>query len=197
MNNELIKEVIKAEENVIVDFVELGIDSFLDEGVVKDIPIIGSIVGIYKIGKSIRDAFFIKKLINFIYNLKNISTKERQKFIDKCIYEDKNFQEKLICTLDKIDDIDKCKYLSKIFICYGKGYITYLEFRRYMIAIERLNVENILYLKVNIDKKYFDFQHGVSLLNAGLVEIAMFPGNAGYEKTDETIQLYKCLFEYE
>ncbi len=57
-------------QNLSVNLAEVALDSFLNEGVARDIPIIGSLVGIVKTSGSISDAIFTKKLIHFLLPIK-------------------------------------------------------------------------------------------------------------------------------
>ena len=45
------------------DIAEVGLDSFLDDGILKDIPFISTVVSVYHIGNSIRDMYNLKKLL--------------------------------------------------------------------------------------------------------------------------------------
>ena len=48
------------------ELAEVGLDSILDEGVLKDIPFISTAIGVYKIGATIKERHYIKKLARFI-----------------------------------------------------------------------------------------------------------------------------------
>jgi hypothetical protein len=59
------------------------LDSFLDNGLVKDIPVLGTIVGLYKSSISISDKLFIKKVLHFLAELKDIPQDKRSEQIQK------------------------------------------------------------------------------------------------------------------
>ena len=48
------------------DTLEIGIDAFLEDGVGKDIPLLSTVVGLYKIGKSVNELYLLKKLEIFV-----------------------------------------------------------------------------------------------------------------------------------
>jgi len=48
-------------ESVCKDFSELAIDGFLQDGLVRDIPIVNSVLGLAKAGFSVRDRLFLEK----------------------------------------------------------------------------------------------------------------------------------------
>ena len=47
--------------NVTIGLSETLIDSLIDDGICKDIPIIGSILGVGKVALGVRERFFFKK----------------------------------------------------------------------------------------------------------------------------------------
>ena len=57
------------------DMAELGIDSLLDEGIFKSIPVVSLLVGIGKTAQNIHDRNLLKQTIKFIntFNEKSIS----------------------------------------------------------------------------------------------------------------------------
>ncbi len=65
------------------DIGEIVIDAALDDGILKEIPILGTIVGVVKCIKNTYDAFFAKKLIAFLIPIKDVSPKVRAKAIRK------------------------------------------------------------------------------------------------------------------
>ena len=49
-------------QNIVSDFAELSVDSILQEGVLKDIPIVSTLISLTKVGISINDKLFLKKM---------------------------------------------------------------------------------------------------------------------------------------
>lgn len=47
------------------NFLELGLDAILEEGLLKEIPFVSTAISIYKIGKSLTDRHNIKKTCSF------------------------------------------------------------------------------------------------------------------------------------
>jgi len=56
-------------QNVTIDLAETLTDTLIENGVLKDIPIIGSVIGLTKAAISLNDRLLIKKLIYFISEL--------------------------------------------------------------------------------------------------------------------------------
>jgi hypothetical protein len=152
------KELSKSLKNTIslsnlsdigVEIAEVSIDSILKEGVLKDFPIIGSLVGIWKTGVTINDYRFLKKILLFLNESSNLSDKIRIKIIDDL--EDETYQteagEKLIAVIDKLETGSKAKMLGKTLTLFGNGIISKDEFWRVSFVIERLPMSDIISLK--------------------------------------------------
>lgn len=67
------------------DFAELAIDGVIDQGVLKDIPLVSGIVGILKFGNSINKYFSAKKIYKFLFELHKIPQEKRMKKMTKLI----------------------------------------------------------------------------------------------------------------
>ena len=92
-DNNLVKSF---EESILSDSIglaselaEVGLDSILDDGVIKDIPIISATIGVFKIGSSIKERHYIKKLMRFIDSCnkgiidKDMKERIKSKFLDE------------------------------------------------------------------------------------------------------------------
>jgi len=107
-------------KSLIIDSSELLIDSTLDNGIIKDIPFMGSIYKCYSIGSTIRAKLFEKQIYAFLYELKDIPPKVREKMIKKLESKkgfSQSFGEELIIMLDQFANVRK----SKISACFFLG----------------------------------------------------------------------------
>ena len=97
---------------------EIMIDAALQDGVLKDVPILGTIVGGYKCIKNVYDVRFAKKLIAFLIPIKDIPSEKRIEAVKKW-EEDKNYRGKvgdtLLGMIERCDDTVKATWLSKLF----------------------------------------------------------------------------------
>lgn len=192
--NDVLANVLRDAIPIGQEYVEIGLDSLIALETLKQIPIVNTITGVLKLSRTISDTIFLKKLINFIYNLQDVEVVERERFITRYTKDEKNFSEKLICIIDKLDDIDKSKYLANIFKCYGRGIIDYSQFRRYCRAIDVLNIDEILYFNDHINDKALPTIYGISLFNAGLGTIINTFGGNDYKISKEGIKFLECVF---
>lgn len=128
-------------QNVSIGIAESLTDSLLEDGLLKDIPIIGTIVGLGKTSIKITDLLFLKKVIAFLSELENVSINDRKEMIDK-IDSSETYRikvgEKLLYIIDKCDDHENAQYVSKLFAGYLEREIDYPDFLRGAKVIERI-----------------------------------------------------------
>ena len=100
------------------DLGEIMFDAVLSDGVLKDIPILGTIVGVTKCIKNVSDVCFAKKLIAFLVPIKDVSNDKRAEAIRNW-ERDKDFRGKvgdtLLGMIERCDDTVKATWLSKLF----------------------------------------------------------------------------------
>ncbi len=165
-------------QNVTIDLAETFSDSILDAGLFRDIPIIGTIVGLTKTTMSLNDRLLIKKLIYFISELKDIDIKKRNRLISS-IDDSENQKikvgEKLLYIIDKCDDHIIAKYISILFSAFLKEEIIYSEFLRGSVIIQKLLVQDLeefiksdanMIQTIKYNKGVSDFQN--SLIVSGI-----------------------------
>src|SRR3954468_14058329 len=103
-----ILNAIKSKEiaEITKDFTEVAIDQMLEDGILKDIPFIGTIYNIYNLSQNVSNAFFTKKISKFFLEFNEIPETERIEFIAK-IESEKETQkvgEKILIILNRFDD---------------------------------------------------------------------------------------------
>lgn len=174
--NESIMLAITSSEipDALVDIAEIGVDEFLDEGIIKDIPVVGTIYKLAKAGISIKDRFFIRKVGRFLVALHEINTGDKQAFQDGIKNDPemaKKVGENLIIILDRLDDLDKPSILAKLFNAYIEKKIDFSTFRRLASAVERAYIDD---LKDIIEEKTELLKQNLikeQLINSGLAKI--------------------------
>ena len=65
-----------------VEMAELGIDSLLDEGLFKSVPVVGLLVGVAKTAQNLHDRNLLKQTVKFIntFNSKKLSQAQKEKY---------------------------------------------------------------------------------------------------------------------
>lgn len=166
-------------QNVTADLAETFADSLLDEGLLKDIPIVGSIVGLAKTAVNLTDRLFLKKIIYFISEIKNIEPQKREKLISDIDRSDKfkiRVGEKILYILDKCEDHLSAVFIAKLFNSFLKEEISYADFLRASLIIQKIYIADFeLFVKTSVPDleaiishsgTITDFQN--SLINSGI-----------------------------
>ena len=140
------KELIK----ITNDLLEAGIDSVVNNEFIKEIPIVGTLHSLCKIGISIRDKIFLKKILKFLNEIKNISIKERIEFISK-IESNQSYRKKvgdhLIMIIDNINDFEKAEIIGKLFSNTIKNNISYDIFLKLSHIVEICYIDDLKKIK--------------------------------------------------
>ena len=129
----------------VTDYVEIGLDSVLEDGLLKDFPIASTVVALYKIGNSFKELHNLKKLYVFINEInKGIASKEKLFKYKKKFESNEKFRNKeieyLLVLLDRYVNYDKPQMLAKIYLAYLDELITWEELTMYAEVIDRFLV---------------------------------------------------------
>lgn len=150
LSNSLVETIKNSElTKNIGDLLEVGIDSFLKDGILKEIPGISILNGFWKTGIAIRDYRFLNKLLLFLNESAKLPLEKRLELIDDL--EDNQFQkeagEKLIAIIDNLESSSKAILIGKLLYLFGQKAIDKEEFWRVSFVIEKLPMNDILALK--------------------------------------------------
>jgi hypothetical protein len=133
-------------KDVAVGLAEVGLDMLMDEGVYRDIPLLGSIVGLVKAAHSIPDLLLHQKVASFLLTLPTIRPEEKARFNAEMADDPKKRKkvgEILLLLLDRYSDFDKVKILAILFAAYIRNEITVEEFRRLGQAVDQAFVDDL------------------------------------------------------
>ena len=76
----LSNSVSKEAQSIASDLLEVGLDTILDNDIIREIPLLSTAVSIYRIGKSIKERHYIQKLITFVSEMnKGIANEDIRK----------------------------------------------------------------------------------------------------------------------
>lgn len=147
------KSLFNASEDVISDYLEIGIDSFMNEGVLKELPIVNTIVGVLKVGKNVHDRNLLKQTLTFIneFNNNQISDDKLQRYKITIETNPKRCEEELgriLLLLNNFIDKEKSVMLAKLFKAYVEKIVSWNEFCEYSEIINRLFIQDINLLKM-------------------------------------------------
>ena len=98
---------------------------------VGGVPVVGLLQKFWKVACSVPTYLFLKKMVKFLAELKDIPQEERQAQIDKLENdpkEEKHVGETLLLILDRLNDMQKPTMVGRAFKALLKETITYEEF---------------------------------------------------------------------
>lgn len=124
------------------DIVEVGLDAIIDDGILKDVPILSTVISLYKIGDSIRERCNLKKIAVFVNELNKgaVSDEKKKEYREKFITNEKfrNQQiEYLLVLIDRYIGYDKPRLLAKLYLAYLDGIIIWEELTMYAEVVDR------------------------------------------------------------
>jgi len=155
------------------DFLEVAIDTFITNEVIKEIPILGSLIKFAIITNSISERLFLKKLDLFLKEFDKQSGDKKLQLLKKLEEpeEKQKIGENLLLLIDKFDEFEKPKILAKIFASYLAENINQTEFFRIGRAI---NLAFISDLKSVIDLEESNLSQDIldNILSSGFSEIS-------------------------
>jgi hypothetical protein len=123
---------------------EAMIDQLLDNGLLKDIPFFGSAVKLLAAGKAIADYFFVKKLIKFLVEIKDIPQSGRIEFAESLEANGhKEAGEKLLFFLNRLDDTGKATIVGKLLSAAILKQISYQDFLRIIYSVDKMFIGDL------------------------------------------------------
>ena len=169
------------------DFGEL--DSFMPDGIIKELPIIGSAFSVLKIGRDIHDRIFLEKIKSFIEQIdKNQKWQEKFRDDEECI----KISKQLLYIVNSCDDDNKLKLIGMAFNYFVNGEISKDKFF-YTVNIISKAFYPFLEILLDIEESDYHFKNdgtkydyvGIShLLNIGALDydgqtMAVFDSTTG------------------
>ncbi len=201
--------------DILQDYAEIGIDSFIDNEIVKSIPIIKSVVSARRIINSISDRKLLRNMAIFIIELNsgNVNKEKLEKHI-KSLEDSKKAEKELgrfLMILDQTIDAEKSALYAKIYKAYINQKINWELVTEFTEIVSRLFLQDLNILKdlysnkkfitsnLNEDRKnQFRIERLYSLGIIGYSAKALFPGGGAenYVNLNEIGKLFaKVIFE--
>jgi hypothetical protein len=161
-------------ENLGTDFLELGIDSLLQDGLLREIPIVSTIANLSKVGANIQDRFFLKKILSFLAKLKNVPIDRRNIMIAR-IDASKKYRikvgEKLLYIIDSCDDHEISELVSILFKSYIDERISYDDFLKTASVLKKMNKADFDWFIKERKVYRFDLSDIGDQISSGLFEL--------------------------
>ena len=180
-------EVIKSDDvtDLFKEYGEIAIDSALESGTLESIPLLNTLVGIFKTVSSVHDRRFTEKLIRFISGFADPDDATRINMANRLNENDKfagKAGDRLIEIIDRMESENKPEIAAAFLKAFAFEHIDFITLRRLMVALERIPSFEID--ELDTFSKYDENNHHqisdeallLSFVNAGLGK-----NNGGFE----------------
>ncbi|MDF3867968.1 hypothetical protein P3W53_26110 [Pseudomonas denitrificans (nom. rej.)] len=175
---------------------EIVLDAVLKDGVLKEIPILGTALNIYKAGNDIAAYFFAQKVMFFLRETEKVSEEERTEFLKKNCSNDEgveNLGEVTLMVLEKMDNPALAKMLGRAFALMMKGKLHKQNFELYTHIIKNLDpylIRQVSAFYGNEGIMAIDGTAALLLANYGLIKTTMATGWDSVGK----VNIERCAF---
>jgi hypothetical protein len=123
------------------EYGEAFLDSTFSDGLLKEIPVIGTVWRLGQAGFSISDRVFTRKLRKFLVSLSRVSTADRQSMACR-LESEESFRgkvgERIVELLDRADSVHKPEMIARAFAAYARLSIDAAMLNRLHHAIQQL-----------------------------------------------------------
>lgn len=168
---------------------EVALDSLLEEGALKEIPVIGTAMTLYKAGNDIAAYFFAKKIVAFLSEVEKIPLEKRTEFLEEHCSDENGIEhigEVTLMLLERIDHPTLATLLGRAFRLMVNETITRQTFEIYSYIIKDLNsylIRQVAQFYQHEDMRVIDAPAAIQLSNYGLVAVHIIPNRSGSTKT--------------
>jgi hypothetical protein len=160
---EQFNQIIKSEnlKDITIDLVEKVLDDNIGNDIIKEIPILKSLVTVRNIYNSYTDRIFIKKAMNVLLELGDTNWKERIELTSDLDDKYSNGSEKILMAIDNLQTIEKCKIFGRLCKLKALGEIDLFEFKRLTKLIQDAYISDLELLpefskRLKKEKKFYE-----------------------------------------
>jgi hypothetical protein len=177
--------------SVIGEATEVIVDSLLEEGALRDLPVISSLIGVAKTWGTVKDHIFAKKLLAFLKQVATFENGEAIAAVRKWEHEhgfNEDVGETLVELLDRVDGNIKPRWIAIALKHYAEGSVTWEDLLRINNAIVRVLTCDLPILdslsKGDFGMESADHPAVLNLVSAGLCNLGHGYGGPIPEVTD-------------
>jgi hypothetical protein len=190
----LTKTLIESDiSSVAKEISEVALDSMLEEGVFRDIPIVSTVFGVGKTAANVKDYLFLKKVPHFIQRLDDTTLGERKKMISEIDTTEEyrvRVGEKLLYIIDKADDHQTAEAIGILFSAFLKNKISYDDFLKSSTIVNVVFWDDLKSF-IKSDDTFMHLEKVSELMGTGLYGIEADPVEVSVDDQDD----YKLLRE--
>lgn len=174
--------------DVVEDVLENIIDRNVNDGLIKDIPIIGTLVGIIQTTQNISNYLFLRKITAFISKIKDVPPAKRKRVI-QAIDNSGKYREKvgitLLSIIDKCDSSEKAEYIAVLFNAFLKKEIPYECFMYGSYIIQRSYLDDFKDFIESVDT-WKMIEDSTDEIMSGLYQLNISTTLMGYKNAIES-----------
>ena len=112
---------------------EIALKQAVDNSVLSEVPIVGSIVKLYAIGSSVRDRLYTEKVRQFLVAMNEVPEEKRLQFRETVISgqeKSERLVQKILLVIESQSDVEKSELIANFFVAYLDGVMDDADFRR-------------------------------------------------------------------
>lgn len=131
-----------------LDYAEIGLDAFVSNDILKEIPIVKTVVGVVKSGLKVKEIFFAKKILTFLKEFhsgklpKDKFNKFQQEFTTDEKYRAK-VMEQIMVFNDNFLQIEKSKVYANLFAAHLNELYGWDDFVNLSFCLNQLNMYGV------------------------------------------------------
>jgi len=134
--------IIEDTSDILSNIAEIGLDAVLNDGFLKEVPILSTAVSLFKIGNSLKERHYVKKLASFVVALNGgIADDKAREYYKQKITDDPKRRNKeleyILILIDRYLNANKPFLLAKLYLSYLTDYITWIDFTKYAEVVDR------------------------------------------------------------
>lgn len=113
------------------------------------IPVISTLVGVYRAQGQVRQNLELRNIIRFLQSLESTSADKRREFTEGLKSEGKlaEFGENILLVLSQLDDIQKPEVIGRLMAAHINGHIPFEKVMRLVAIVNRCYIQDLNYLK--------------------------------------------------
>lgn len=138
--------------NAVAGILEVGLDSIFEDGLLKDVPLLSTAASLYKIGHSVKERHYIKKLAKFIQALNDglVGDAQVKVFRDRILHDQKKTKKELeyiLILVDRYISYGKSTIIAKLYLSYLECKLNWEEFSMYSEVTDQLFIKDLDFLR--------------------------------------------------
>jgi len=131
------------------DVIEMAIDATMEDGLLQDAPIVGTLFNLANLGAGIRDRLLARKLLRFLREVSDLKASERARVVDELAGTDAKREkvgEVIIDVIDRSGTEDKAALIGRLFVAAGRKLIPSDSVLRLSAIISQASLSDLVAL---------------------------------------------------